>query len=104
MILPGSGSHPLPAFCEGDLPQRHHPSADHPYGDPSVVACSTVIKRITGAWEHYQEIGEPRVYLVDTFNGIGKHVVNDGVHLNSTGLANWYQTLLDHAAKYDLDQ
>lgn len=75
-----------------------------PYGDPSVVACNTVNKRITGAWEHYQEIGEPRVYLVDTFNGIGKHVVNDGVHLNSTGLANWYQTLLDHAAKYDLDQ
>ena len=30
-----------------------------------------------------------RVYLVDTFNGIGNHVVSDGVHLSSTGLANW---------------
>lgn len=75
-----------------------------PYGDPNIVACNTVNKRIIGAWEHYQEIGEPRVYLVDTFNGIGKHVVNDGVHLSSTGLANWYQTLLDHAQKYELSE
>lgn len=41
---------------------------------------------------------------MDTFNGIGRHVISDGVHLNSTGLANWYQTLPDHAVKYDLDQ
>lgn len=68
------------------------------------AAETTVNKRIIGAWEHYQEIGEPRVYLVDTFNGIGKHVVNDGVHLSSTGLANWYQTLLDHAQKYELSE
>lgn len=75
-----------------------------PYGDPKIVACNTVNQRITGAWEHYQEIGEPRVFLVDTFNGIGHHVVSDGVHLSSTGLANWYQTLLDHAVKYDLSE
>lgn len=73
-----------------------------PYGDPKIVACNTVNQRITGAWEHYQEIGEFRVLLVDTFNGIGRHVVSDGVHLSSTGLANWYQTLLDHAQKNSL--
>ena len=75
-----------------------------PNGDTNIVAPNTVNKRITGAWEHYQEIGEPRVYLVDTFNGIGKHVVSDGVHLSATGLANWYQTLLDHAELYGLSE
>lgn len=45
-----------------------------------------------------------RVYLVDTFNGIGNHVVSDGVHLSSTGLANWYQALLDHAQTYALSE
>ena len=75
-----------------------------PYGEPAIVACNTVNKRIQGAYDHYQQLGEPRVYLVDTFNGIGKHVVNDGVHLSMTGLNNWYQTLLDHAERYGLSE
>ena len=41
---------------------------------------------------------------MDTFNGIGNHVVSDGVHLSSTGLANWYQALLDHAQTYALSE
>lgn len=73
-----------------------------PYGRSGVVACYKVNDRIRGAFDHYQQIGEPRVYLVDTFNGIGKHVLGDGVHLTPLGLDCWYQTLLDHAQQYSL--
>lgn len=72
-----------------------------PYGDN--IACNTVNERIKGAYAHYQEVGEPRVFLIDTFTAIGNHTV-DGVHLNVTGNSNWYQAIVDHAAANDLSE
>ena len=53
--------------------------------------------RIREAWEHYRDMGEERVLLLDTYTGIGIHVSSDGVHLNDEGKAAWYDTLVAHA-------
>ena len=53
--------------------------------------------RIREAWEHYQEEGEQRVQLLDTYTGIGVHVASDGIHLTDGGKAEWYKTLVANA-------
>ena len=60
--------------------------------------------RIQDAYAHYQEIGEERVLLLDTFTGIGKAAASDGVHLNDTGKAKWYETILAHAQELELSE
>ena len=72
-----------------------------PYGD--VIAYKTVNERINGAFAHYQEKGEPRVFLIDTYTAIGNHTV-DGVHLNVTGNTNWYQAIVAHAEANNLSE
>lgn len=74
-----------------------------PYGDPSIVACDTVNTRIRGAYAHYQQTGEERVFLIDTYTAIGRHTV-DGVHLDTTGYGSWYQAIVDHAEANGLSQ
>lgn len=72
-----------------------------PRGD---VAYVTVNERITGAWEYFQSIGEPRVTLVDTFGGIGTSVGSDRVHVTPLGREKWYTTLILHAQTLGLEQ
>lgn len=75
-----------------------------PYGDPKYVATNTVNKRIQGAYDHYQELGEERVFLIDTFTAIGRCLALDGVHVSDNGNANWYQAIVDHAQENGLSQ
>jgi hypothetical protein len=72
-----------------------------PQGD---VAYVTVNGRIQGAWEYFQQIGEPRVTLVDTFGGIGTSVGSDRVHVTPLGREKWYDTLVLHAQELGLSQ
>lgn len=74
------------------------------YADPNIIPVSKINQRITDAYNHYQEIGEPRVMLIDTYTAIGQNVIPDGVHHNDTARANWYQALVDHAANNNLSQ
>ena len=65
-----------------------------PWGQVSFI---TVNQRIQDAYAHYQEVGEPRVLLLDTFTAIGKHIGGDEVHVNGTGREAWYQAIIRHA-------
>ncbi len=71
-----------------------------PYGD---VAFITINKRIQDAYSHYQELGEPRVFLIDTFTAIGNHPI-DGVHQGEPGNRKWYQAIVAHAQANNLSQ
>lgn len=73
-----------------------------PYG--WAAPYETVNERIHGAYAHYQELGEERVLLLDTFTGIGKAAASDGVHLNDTGKAKWYETIVAHAEELELSE
>lgn len=74
------------------------------WADPNIIPVSKINQRITDAYNHYQEIGEPRVMLIDTYTAIGQNVISDGVHHNDTARANWYQAIVDHAADNELPQ
>ena len=72
-----------------------------PRGD---VAYMEVNERIRGAWEYFQSIGEPRVTMVDTFEGIGIYINSDRVHVDPQGREGWYNALVLHAETLGLVQ
>ena len=69
-----------------------------------IVKYQTVNGRIQGAYEHYQQMGEQRVMLIDTNTAIGNHLIPDKVHLDDVGRENWYLALLAHARENDLER
>ena len=71
-----------------------------PHGN---VKYTIVNQRIADAYDHYQQIGEPRVLLIDTYTAIGKHTF-DGVHLDQTGNRNWYEAIIEHAKINNLSE
>ena len=75
-----------------------------PYADLGVIPYPTINNRIRDAFAHYTELAEPRVFLVDTYMGIGRDVGADGVHIGMLGYANWYKTLLKHAETNQLSE
>ena len=75
-----------------------------PYADLAVIPYPTVNNRIRDAFAHYEEQGESRVLLVDTYLGIGRDVGADGVHIGMYGYGNWYKTLLRHAENNELSE
>ena len=75
-----------------------------PYADLAIIPYPTINKRIRDAFAHFEGQQEPRVLLVDTYMGIGRDVVADGVHIGMVGYGNWYKTLLKHAETYQLSE
>ena len=75
-----------------------------PYGYPKMIAFETINERIRGAYDHYRQSGEDRVFLIDTFTAIGRNNDKGGIHLNNTGNENWYQAILAHAEASGLVQ
>lgn len=71
-----------------------------PHGN---VSYTTVNQRIADAYAHYQQEGESRVMLIDTYTAIGDHTV-DGVHLDQTGNRNWYEAIVEHAKLNNLPE
>ena len=71
-----------------------------PHGN---VKYTIVNQRVRDAYSHYQQTGEIRVLLIDTYSAIGNHTV-DGVHLGLTGNTNWYKAIVDHAAANGLSK
>lgn len=72
-----------------------------PYGQN--IAYTAVNERIRGAYDYYQEIGEERVFLIDTYTAIGTSPI-DGVHQGNYGNGNWYQAIVDHAQANGLSE
>lgn len=75
-----------------------------PYSSNQYVDYETVNEQISAAYSHYQEAGEERVMLVDTFSFIGTAQISDGVHLNSEGQDAWYMALLSHKNQNNLPE
>lgn len=73
-------------------------------GNNELVRYELVNEWIREAYAHFQEIGEERVMLIDTFEGIGKNTDEGYIHLNNTGNENWYNTIVAHAKEHDLPQ
>ena len=75
-----------------------------PYADLGIIPYPTINQRIRDAYAHYAELEEPRVFMVDTYMGIGRDVGVDGVHIGMYGYNNWYKTLLKHAETNQLSE
>lgn len=69
-----------------------------------VVPYQIINERILDAYAYYQEIGQERVLLLDTFTGIGRSVSGDGVHITDSGKVRWYETILAHAEELALPE
>ena len=75
-----------------------------PWGYPEVVRFETVNGWIQEAYDHYQQVGESRVMLIDTYTAIGRNHDEGGIHLNYDGNECWYQAIVAHAEENNLAQ
>lgn len=75
-----------------------------PWGYEKMVEYETVNGWIREAYDHYQQIGEERVFLIDTFTAIGKNHDSGFIHLNDQGNENWYNAIVEHAKTNNLVQ
>ena len=75
-----------------------------PYANPKLVPYTEINKRIQTAYDHYQALEEPRVFMVDTHRGIQRAIGVDGIHISDWGNKNWYNTLVQHAEIYELSE
>lgn len=73
-------------------------------GNNELVRYELVNEWIREAYAHFQEIGEERVMLIDTYEGIGRNTDQGYIHLNNIGNENWYKSILDHAKTHNLAQ
>ena len=73
-----------------------------PYGAPDLIFCDTVNGWIREAYAHYQQIGQERVMLIDTYTAIGKNTDEGHIHLSAQGNENWYNAIVDHAKENNL--
>lgn len=75
-----------------------------PFADSPLVDQEQINWRIWTAYYHYQELGEERVKIVNTLEGIGINLQSDGIHLTEEGYRMWYETLLAYAEENDIPQ
>lgn len=73
-------------------------------GNNELVRYELVNEWIREAYDHFQETGEQRVFLIDTYEAIGKNTDEGYIHLNNTGNENWYNAILEHAKVNQLSQ
>lgn len=75
-----------------------------PWGAPRVIEFETVNGWIQEAYEHYQQLGEPRVMLIDTYTAVERNTDSGGIHLNYEGNDRWYKAIVAHAEEHNLAQ
>lgn len=75
-----------------------------PQGYEKYVKYDTVNEWIWEAYAHYQDLGEERVFLIDTFHAIGENHDSGHIHLNEQGNENWYNAIVEHAQANGLVQ
>lgn len=75
-----------------------------PIGAEEFVKYDTVNGWINEAYAHYRELGEERVFLIDTFTAIGRNHDSGYIHLNDQGNENWYNAIVEHARTNGLVQ
>lgn len=75
-----------------------------PYSWSDSVYEEEVNGYIWGAYEHYQQQGNERVFLIDTYTAIDMFVKHDGVHLSPDGYDAWYNAILSFAYNHDIPE
>ncbi len=75
-----------------------------PWGWDELIRYELVNGWIQEAYAHYQEIGEERVFLIDTFTAIGENTDEHLIHLSEQGNENWYNAIVAHAEANGLVQ
>lgn len=75
-----------------------------PWGYEEMIEFETVNEWIREAYDHYRQLGEERVLLIDTFTAIGKNHDSGFIHLNEQGNENWYNAIVEHAKTNNLIQ
>lgn len=75
-----------------------------PWGYEEMVKFEIVNEWIQEAYAHYQELGEERVMLIDTYTAIGKNTDEGFIHLDNQGNENWYNAIVAHAETNGLVQ
>lgn len=75
-----------------------------PWGREGVIQYDTVNQWLREVHAHYQQIGQDRVYLIDTFTAIGKNHDSGDVHLTYAGNECWYNAIVEHAKANNLSQ
>jgi len=68
-----------------------------PWGSEGIVMYEIVNGWIQEAYDHYQQLGEERVFLIDTFQAIGENTDEGHIHLDNQGNENWYNAIVEHA-------
>lgn len=71
-----------------------------PYGN---VRYGEVNGWVRNVYDHYQQAGQPRVMLIDTYTAIGQCTI-DGVHLGNTGNDRWYNAIVAHGEELGLSE
>lgn len=71
-----------------------------PWGNVPYKVANELIR---GAYNHYVELGEQRVLLIDTYTAIGQDPI-DGVHQGDVGNGRWYDAIVAHAQENNLVQ
>ena len=71
-----------------------------PWGNVPYKVANELIQE---AYNHYVELGEQRVLLIDTHTAIGQNPI-DGVHQGDIGNGRWYEAILAHAEANGLVQ
>ena len=71
-----------------------------PYGN---VPYTSVNKLVTETFNYFQDMGEQRILLIDTYTAIGRYPV-DGVHQGEGGNRRWYEAIVAHAEANGLVQ
>ena len=75
-----------------------------PWGSGKNIKFDRVNEWVREAYAHYQEKGEQRVFLIDTFTAIGRNTDKGYIHLNKQGNENWYNAIVAHAEENNLSQ
>jgi len=75
-----------------------------PWGYPELIKFEIVNEWVNEAYAHYQELGEERVQLIDTYTAIGKNTDSGTIHLDYTGNENWYNAIVAHARENEIPQ
>lgn len=75
-----------------------------PHGNEEIVRFKIVNPWIQEAYAHYQEQGQERVQLIDTFTAIGINHDEGWIHLNSVGNENWYNAIVAHAEENNIPE
>ena len=75
-----------------------------PHSRKAFIKYEQANQNIRTAYEHYQQSGNPKVMLIDTYTAIGENLNVDGIHLTEQGQECWYNAIVAFAQENNIPQ